>query len=202
MPVQVIRVYVQAHGGERTHRARRVQLEAGKLNREHLGVGVDRARDRRTDVAHLFGFDARSAQDLPEHTDGRGLAVRSGHRQPRAPRVGTLLLEAPGELHLAPQVNARLLARSKDRVMRGDPRRDNDEVGAGIAHRGRQGVRVLLDVDGHARDVVEGKRGGGPRRVGANTPVAGKQGARGSLAGLTPADDGSAAVHRAYTHSA
>ena len=83
-----------------------------------------------------------------------------------------------------------------------NPRRDNDEVGAGIEHRGRQGVRILLDVDGHVRDVVEGKRGGGPRRVGSNTPVPGKQGARGSLARLTPADDGSATVHRAYTHSA
>ena len=116
--------------------------------------------------------------------------------------MGAFLLEAPGELHLTPQVNARLLARGEDRVMRGDPRRDNDEVWAGVDHRGRQGVRVLLDVDGHARDVVEGKRVGGLRRVGANTPVAGKQGARGSLARLTPADDGSTAVHRAYTHSA
>ncbi len=110
MPVQVIRVHVQTDRRQRRDRVCRVQLEARQLNREHLGIGVDRARDRSTDIADLFDLDARAAQDLTEHTHGRGLAVRARHRQPRATRVRALLLETPGEFHLSPQVDTCLLA--------------------------------------------------------------------------------------------
>ena len=113
-----------------------------------------------------------------------------------------LLLEAPGELNLAPQVDTGLGAGGEDGVMRGDTRGHDDEVGAGIEHRGRQSVRLLLDVDGHARNVVEGQGLRGSRRESANLPAAGERSAGGSLAGLTPADNCGTAVHRADTHSA
>ena len=155
MPVQVIRVHVQTYRRKRRYRACRVQLEARQLNRKHLGVGIDGPRDRSSDIADLFDLDARASQDLTEHTHGRGLAVRPRHRQPGTSRVRALLLQTPGEFHLSPQVDSCLLAGSKHRMVRGHARGHDDEVGAGLDDRAREGGRVLLSVDLNTGDVVK-----------------------------------------------
>ena len=202
VPIEVIGVHVQADGSKRAHRVGGMQLEARQLNGEYLGVGVNRARDRGTNIADLLGLDARCAQDLPQHANRRRLAVRARHSQPRATGVRSLLLETPGQLHLAPQVDSRLRAGLEHGVMRGDTGGHDDEVGACLQHRAHQGVCVLLNVDANVRDLVEKQRRGGASRKSAHAPVAGQKSARGTLAGLTPADNSSTAAHRADTHSA
>ena len=202
VPIEVIGVHVQADGSKRAHRVGGMQLEARQLNGEYLGVGVNRARDRGTNIADFLGLDTRCAQDLPQHANRRRLAVRARHSQPRATGVRSLLLETPGQLHLAPQVDSRLRAGLEHGVMRGDTGGHDDEVGACLQHRAHQGVCVLLNVDANVRDLVEKQRRGGASRKSAHAPVAGQKSARGTLAGLTPTNNSSTAAHRADTHSA
>ena len=202
MPVQVIGIHVQTDRRQGRNRPCRVQLEAGQLHREHLGVGVNRPRNRRPDIADLFGLGTRAAQDLAEHADRRRLSVRAGHDQPRAPRVRALLLETPGEFNLAPHLDAGGLTGREDRVVCGNARRHDDEVGAGLDDRACKRAGIFVDVNIDAGDVIE-EQGLSPARIeGTHLPGACKQCAGSTLPGLTPADDSSETAHRRDTHSA
>ena len=151
----MIGIHIQADRRQGRDRPSRVQLEAGQLHREHLGIGVNRPRNRRTNIADLLRLDARAAQDLAEHADRRRLSVRAGHDQPRATCVRAFLLQTPGEFNLAPHLDTGGLAGREDRVVCGNARRHDDEVGAGLDDRAREGGRVLLSVDLNTGDVVK-----------------------------------------------
>ena len=202
MPVQVIRIHVQADRCQGRDGPCRVQLEAGQLHRKHLGVRVNRPRNRRTDIADLLGLGTRAAQDLTEHADRRRLTVRAGHDQPRATRVRAFFLQTPSEFNLAPHLDAGGLAGREDRVVCGNARRHDDEVGAGLDDSAREGVGILVGIDGNARDILE-REGLSPARVeGTHLPVAREQRASSALPGLAPTDDSSETTHRRDTHSA
>ena len=112
------------------------------------------------------------------------------------------LLQTPGEFHLAPHVDAGGLAGREDRVVCGNTRRHDDEVGAGLDDRLCKGLGVIVDVNIDAGDVFE-EQGLSPARVeGTHLPVAREQRASSALPGLTPANDSSETAHRRDTHSA
>ena len=174
---------------------------AGQLHRKHFGVGVNRPSNRRTDIADLLGLGTRAAQDLAEHANRRRLAVRAGHDQPRATRVRAFLLQTPSKFNLTPHLDAGGLAGREDRVVCGNARRHDDEVGAGLDDRLCKGLGVIVDVNIDAGDVFE-EQGLTPARVeGTHLPVAREQRASSALPGLTPADDSSETAHRRDTHS-
>ena len=202
MPVQVISIHVQADRRQGRDGAYRVQLEAGQLHREDLGVRVNRPRNRRPDIADLFGLGARAPQDLAEHADSRRFSVRAGHDQPRATRVRAFLLQTPGEFHLAPHLDAGGLAGREYRVVCGNTGGDNDEVEVGLDDRACESLRIIVDVNINAGDVIE-EQGLSPTRIeGTHLPVAREQCASGPLPRLAPADDSSETAHRRDTHSA
>ena len=87
-------------------------------------------------------------------------------------------------------------------MVRGNTRRHNDEVGVGLDDSAREGVGILVSIDGNARDVLEREGLSCARVKGTHLPVAGEQCARCSLAGLSPADNGGETTHRRDTHSA
>ena len=112
------------------------------------------------------------------------------------------LLQTPGEFHLAPQVDAGGLAGREDRVVCGNTRRHDDEVGAGLDDRLCKGLGVVVDVNIDVGDVIE-EHGLSPARVeGTHLPVTREQRASSALPGLAPADDSSETAHRSDTHSA
>ena len=113
-----------------------------------------------------------------------------------------LLLETPGEFHLSPQVDTRILTGTEYRVVRGHARRHDDEVGARLDDRTGQGVRILLNTDLNVSDIIEEQRLSTARIKRAHLPVAGEQRARRTLTGLTPTDNSSETTHRRDTHSA
>ena len=66
-----------------------------------------------------------------------------------------LLLETPGEFNLAPHLDAGCLTGGEDRVVCGNARRHDDEVGPRLDDRVHEGGRVLLSVDLNTGDVVK-----------------------------------------------
>ena len=112
------------------------------------------------------------------------------------------LLQTPGEFHLAPHLDAGGLAGRKYRVVCGNTGGDNDEVEVGLDDRACESLRIIVDVNINAGDVIE-EQGLSPTRVeGTHLPVAREQCASGPLSGLAPADDSSETAHRRDTHSA
>ena len=112
------------------------------------------------------------------------------------------LLQTPSKFNLTPHLDAGGVAGREDRVVCGNARRHDDEVGAGLDDRLCKGLGVIVDVNIDAGDVFE-EQGLSPARVeGTHLPVAREQRASSALPGLTPANDSSETAHRRDTHSA
>ena len=190
VPVEVVGREVEAGRGERAERAGGVELEAGELDGHDVGpVLQNRGDGGRPDVADGRGIETGGAQNGREHADRRGLAVGSRHDDPRD--VGTSgLLEAPGELDLAPHLTTARPCACQDRAGRRHPRGDDDQVGTGLVQ--RVGLNPAVP-DGHPlqrRRHGIGGPGAGVEQMDARPEIV--QGVDDGEPGTTGADDADA----------
>ena len=117
VPVEVVRGQVEARRGQGREGPGGVQLETGQLHGQGVcAAGQHRLDGGRSDIADGWGGESLGLEDGREHTDRSGLAVRAGERQPGDIRSGGVLLEPPGQLDLAPSLDADRLGGAQDRT--------------------------------------------------------------------------------------
>ena len=186
VPVEVVVGHVEHHADVRAQGVAEVQLEAGQLDHGQRRRRGDQRRQRAPDVAGGGCVDAGGQQ-----LGGGGLAVGPGDRQqPRAP-----VEQAPGQLGLAPDGDARTLRGRQDRRPRRQPGAGDHDVGRPsrdlvqrVAHGDRAGLDqpagALRDgvggvvVQQHVRTRVERRarrRQAGPAESGDQDAVAGQR---------------------------
>ena len=139
VPVHVILSNVQNHRSVRGHRVGPVQLEAGEFHGEELigfiiGSGV---HDGHTDITHLNRLLTGCIQDGIHHTHGGGLTVRTGQAQPLGGRAVATLIQAPRQLHIAPNLDATLIRVQHDRVVGTHARGGHHKLGFLTIHQGQ-----------------------------------------------------------------
>ena len=139
VPVHVILSDVQNHRSVRGHRVGPVQLEAGQLHCEELigliiGNGV---HDGHTHVTDLNRLLTGSLQDGINHAHGGGLTVRTGQAQPLGGRAVAALIQAPRQLHIAPNLDATLIRVQHDRVVGAHARGGHHKLGFLTIHQGQ-----------------------------------------------------------------
>ncbi len=161
VPVQVVGGQVEHGRRVRAQRGRPVQLVAGELDGEHVVglLGEHRVQHRDADVADGGGAPARGGQDRGEHLDRGGLAVGAGDRQPggRFAGGGVRPAQPPGQLDVAPDLQAGPLGGLEQRAARRPAGRGDDQPGAL-----GQGVAVA-EADGDAERLQFG--GAGPQAL-------------------------------------
>ena len=116
-----------------------MQLEAGQLHREELvglivGNGV---HDGHAHVTHLNRLLTGSLQDGINHTHGGGLTVRTGQAQPLGGQAVAALIQAPRQLHIAPNLDATLVSVQHDRVVGTHARGGHHKLGFLTIHQGQ-----------------------------------------------------------------
>ncbi|MNL25768.1 hypothetical protein D3C87_1472600 [compost metagenome] len=117
--------------------AHRLELVAGDLSHQDIGIALDQANEWLADVPAHRGAQARGLEDLAHQGGGGGLAVGAGDGDHGH---GS---EAVGELDLADHLDPVCLGRLEDREVAGDPRAHDDEV------RVETGARVAPRLDLH-----------------------------------------------------
>ena len=116
-----------------------MQLEARQLHCEELvglivGNGVHNGH---THVTHLNSLLTGSLQDGIDHAHGGGLTVRAGQAQPLGGRAVAALVQAPRQLHIAPNLDATLVRVQHDRVVGAHARGGHHKLGFLTIHQGQ-----------------------------------------------------------------